>query len=771
MTNTANSNVAIRRTATAAAADRLGRYGMIGGQQQIQQQPGMAGVGHALPPGLSPSQSPAIPHHQLQLQQQQQQQMQMQLQQQQQMLLDDGTGSMTGTGTLSSLQSGRWKVSAKIQQLLNTLKRPKRRPLPEFYEDDDIELELAANPKDPNAPKPEGGPMTPALGDQLTIPSGLPRSLENAVQRYGSSSYKAPAATVLDPNGKLITTLTYGKLQSRSYKIAHALLGGGELGAGLVKPGDRVALVYPNNDAIGFMCAFYGCLEAGVVPVPIEVPLTRRDAGSQQIGFLLGSCGVSVALTSDACLKGLPKTSSGGGHSQGQSVMGGGSGGSGGGAGQDVVAFKGWPKLNWCPTDHLAKPPRDWQPPARLQDESPAYIEYKTDREGSVMGVTVTRSAMLSHCRALTAACGYTEGEVIVCVLDFKREVGLWHAVLTSVLNGMHAIFIPYALMKTNPASWMQTITKYKASLAVVKSRDLHWGLLATRDHRDVHLGSLRMLLVADGANPWSLSSCDQFLAVFQTKGLRPDAVCPCAASSEVLTVSFRRPGRSGANATGRGILSMQGLSYGVVRVDQENSLTSLTLQDCGHVMPGASMVVVRMDGPPFLCKTDEVGEICVSSGSAGAHYWGLKGMSNATFRVQPLLSSGEPMPDTANSVATSTLSSISSVGSDGSVSGNGNYIRSGLLGFLGPGGLVFVCGSRDGLMTVTGRKHNTDDIIATVLAVEPMKFIYRGRIAVFSVRVLRDERICVIAEQRPDCSEEEVYSKILKGCYHKYYM
>ena len=64
--------------------------------------------------------------------------------------------------------------------------------------------------------------------------------------------------------------------------------------------------------------------------------------------------------------------------------------------------------------------------------------------------------------------------------------------------------------------------------------------------------------------------------------------------------------------------------------------------------------------------------------------------------------------------------------------------------------------------MTVTGRKHNADDIIATVLAVEPMKFIYRGRIAVFSIRVLRDERICVIAEQRPDCSEEEVSSVII---------
>ena len=53
---------------------------------------------------------------------------------------------------------------------------------------------------------------------------------------------------------------------------------------------------------------------------------------------------------------------------------------------------------------------------------------------------------------------------------------------------------------------------------------------------------------------------------------------------------------------------------------------------------------------------------------------------------------------------------------------GDDPYVRSGLLGFLGPGGLVFVCGSRDGLMTVTGRKHNADDIIATVLAVEPMR-------------------------------------------------
>jgi hypothetical protein len=58
-------------------------------------------------------------------------------------------------------------------------------------------------------------------------------------------------------------------------------------------------------------------------------------------------------------------------------------------------------------------------------------------------------------------------------------------------------------------------------------------------------------------------------------------------------------------------------------------------------------------------------------------------------------------------------------------VAGEAEFVRTGLLGFLGPGGLVFVCGSRDGLMNVSGRKHNTDDIIATVLAVEPMRWAH----------------------------------------------
>lgn len=326
-----------------------------------------------------------------------------------------------------------------------------------------------------------------------------------------------------------------------------------------------------------------------------------------------------------------------------------------------------------------------------------------------------------------------------------------------------------------------------------MKSRDLHWATLAQRDHRDVNLSSLRMVLVADGANPWSLTSCDQFITIFQSKGLRPDALCPCAASSEALTVALRKPANRAPHSSGRGILSMSALTYGVVRVERENSLTSLTLQDCGQVLPESRLSVVRIgksqpssslpktrrDRQPSLaptitlgdnllscfasaveaelCCSDEVGEICISSPTCGQSYWGLPGLSQQAFNIQ--FASGPSSADAGDDAERNNMYENSDIVAANRSASRHAYVRTGLVGFLGPNGLVFCCGSRTGLMLVAGRRHNTDDIIATVLAVEPSRFIYRGRIAVFAVRVLRDERICVVAEQRPNCTEEESFA------------
>ena len=59
---------------------------------------------------------------------------------------------------------------------------------------------------------------------------------------------------------------------------------------------------------------------------------------------------------------------------------------------------------------------------------------------------------------------------------------------------------------------------------------------------------------------------------------------------------------------------------------------------------------------------------------------------------------------------------------------------------FVFQGGLVFVCGTADGIIRVSGRRHNCDDLKATILAVDPIKFVYRGRL---------------------DTNRESVYSKL----------
>lgn len=52
------------------------------------------------------------------------------------------------------------------------------------------------------------------------------------------------------------------------------------------------------------------------------------------------------------------------------------------------------------------------------------------------------------------------------------------------------------------------------------------------------------------------------------------------------------------------------------------------------RVLP-ALMCLVKPDGPPQLCKTDEIGEIIVNSRAGGNMYYGLPGVTKNTFEVR----------------------------------------------------------------------------------------------------------------------------------------
>lgn len=85
-------------------------------------------------------------------------------------------------------------------------------------------------------------------------------------------------------------------------------------------------------------------------------------------------------------------------------------------------------------------------------------------------------------------------------------------------------------------------------------------------------------------------------------------------------------------------------------------------------------MLVVRVEGPSYVCRTDEVGEICVSGDGVGNQYWGLPGKTNHTFRVVPL-----PPPDESNQPNAPPPLPLSNETT------STTYVRTGLLGFLGP--------------------------------------------------------------------------------------
>ena len=91
---------------------------------------------------------------------------------------------------------------------------------------------------------------------------------------------------------------------------------------------------------------------------------------------------------------------------------------------------------------------------------------------------------------------------------------------------------------------------------------------------------------MTDGSNPWAVSICDSFTNLFKARcGFRPEVLCPCATSTEALTVSIRRPN---SEQPGRGCLNIKALSYGVVKIESstDDGATVLTLQDSGFIMP-----------------------------------------------------------------------------------------------------------------------------------------------------------------------------------------
>lgn len=98
-------------------------------------------------------------------------------------------------------------------------------------------------------------------------------------------------------------------------------------------------------------------------------------------------------------------------------------------------------------------------------------------------------------------------------------------------------------------------------------------------------------------------------------------------------------------------------------------------------------MVVVSLGPKPTICKTDEIGELCISADYVGTGYWGLRGQTGSHFCLQPIHDDGRLVVVNLNSSAAAVPASAGALHvpvANASMT-TSKFVRSGLIGFPGP--------------------------------------------------------------------------------------
>src|ERR1700684_1122806 len=96
----------------------------------------------------------------------------------------------------------------------------------------------------------------------------------------------------LDVNGDPIESYTYASFLHRTPAIAGHLLKDGRFAAG-----DRLLLAYPPG--LEMICAFFGCVRAGLIPVPVYPPSSHGFQGAMyKMRHSAKDCQASGILTS-----------------------------------------------------------------------------------------------------------------------------------------------------------------------------------------------------------------------------------------------------------------------------------------------------------------------------------------------------------------------------------------------------------------------------------------------------------------------------------------
>ncbi|TMQ06746.1 MAG: fatty acyl-AMP ligase [Deltaproteobacteria bacterium] len=470
---------------------------------------------------------------------------------------------------------------------------------------------------------------------------------------------------------------TFRDLDRRARQIAAALQQRGS-------EGDRAILLYPPG--LSFIAAFFGCLYARRIAVPISPPNPTRLARElPRVRAILQSAEPRTLLTSASI---APM----------------------------VEALRGVDpeiaKLDVVSTDALTIDAGTWREP-ELDPESLAFLQYTSGSTALPKGVMVSHGNLLHNMRTIGETFGTSDETTIVSWLPVFHDMGLIGCVLHPILQGSSTVVMAPAAFLQRPLRWLQAVSRFRAYISGGPNfaYDLCVRRIAPEQRAALDLRSWRVAF--NGAEPVRARTIREFTRAFGPCGFQPGAFAPVYGLAEAtLLVTGDPEGTPPTIAP----FHTAGLERGQATSVTGTLEPARDLVGCGRVVGGQRVVIVEPERRVAL-RDGEVGEIWIAGPSVAHGYWKQPAETEATF--------GATLAD----------------------SGEGPFLRTGDLGFV-RGDQLFIAGRRKDLIIVDGRNHYPQDIELSVEHSHPA--FRAGCTAAFSIDVDGAERVVVVAEADP---------------------
>ncbi|MGB7751995.1 MAG: AMP-binding protein, partial [Candidatus Acidiferrales bacterium] len=294
----------------------------------------------------------------------------------------------------------------------------------------------------------------------------------------------------LDVNGDPLESYTYGSFLRRVEAIAGYMWKEGRFA-----PGDRLLLAYPPG--LEMICAFFGCVRAGLIPVPVYPPSSRGfQSALYKMVHIAKDCQAAGILTSRDYQASLKTNLARSGVSA---------------CGIDVDYISGLP---WIATEDFVDAIADR--PAAAHSKI-LFLQYTSGSTMEPKGVIVTHENILDTCPLVIDH----SSPVVVSWLPQYHDMGLIGCYLYPALKGGTTYgFSPTDFIQ-RPILWFDAMTAYSATATAAPNFAYDYCLRAGRLSKEsleaCDLSSLRVLMCA--AEPVKPDTYRRFLEAFQSYG------------------------------------------------------------------------------------------------------------------------------------------------------------------------------------------------------------------------------------------------------------